>query len=177
MSAQQKGIATILIVIVIAGLAVAGAGAAAVFGEAPKCPADAKTARSEKIIGDILEKGSVTINDGEATALGRAYVGPLVNDLRICFTPGLAHASGNIKLGPLSPSFYASAAIDLSDQFPKTSNLDIKVGALPNLPLVSDQAFKAVTNLINQNLAKIKMNTKYSAVFTSGSVTINKVSK
>lgn len=174
---NQKGIAPILIIIVLAALAVAGVGSAAVFGEAPKCPTDAGNARSEKEIGDILEKGSVTINDREATTLGRGYVGQAIDNLRVCFTPGLGHVSGRVKLGPVSPSFYASAAVDLSGSYPKATNLDIKVGALPKMPLVSDQASKVVTDLINQNLAKIKMNSKYSTDFVSGSVTINKVPK
>lgn len=174
MLGQQKGIALFLMIIAIAVLVVIGAGSAAVFGEAEKCPSDAESARSAKEIGDILETGSITINNGEATTLGRNYVGQVIDDLRVCFTQGLGHASGHIKLGPVSPSFYASAAIDLSGSSPQTANLNIKIGALPNMPLISDQASKIITDLINQNLAKIKLKTRYSADFISGSVTIKK---
>lgn len=176
---QQKGGIPILligVIIVATGiLAVIGAGSAAIFGEAPKCPTDAGKARPEKEINNILEKGGVTINDAEATSLGKIYVGQAIDDLRVCFTPALAHASGKIKLGPVSPSFYVSAGVDLSGNSPKATNLDIKVGALPNVPILSTKVTKAVTDIINQNLSKFEMKKKYSANFVDGNVTIKKL--
>lgn len=171
----QKGMAPLIIIIAVAIFGLVGATSAALLGEAPKCPNGSGTARNEKEIGDVLEKGSVTINNGEATTLGQGYVGSAVQNLGICFTQGLGHASGKIKLGSLNPSFYASATVDLSGSSPKAANLNIKVGALPNVPVLSDQVAKAVTNLINQNLSKFEMKKKYSSDFVNGSVTIRKL--
>lgn len=171
----QRGIVLALVVIAAALLAIGGAATAALLGQAPTCPSEAGTARSLKEIGDALDKqGSVTIPDAEATTLGRGYVGNTVENLRICATGGLGNASGNIKLGPFNPSFYASAGVDLSGSSPKATGLKIKIGSLPDLPIISAQAEKTVSDLVNQNLAKITLTKKYSANFVQGSVTINK---
>lgn len=171
----QKGIALALVVIAVALLAIGGAATAALLGQAPTCSSEAGAARSPKEIGDTLDKnGSVTIPDSEATTLGRGYTGNTISDLRICATGGLGNASGNIKLGPFNPSFRASAQVDLSGSSPKTTGLKIKIGSLPNLPIISAQAEKAVSDLVNQNLAKITLTKKYSANFVQGSITINK---
>ena len=175
---MKKGFVPILLIFAVVILAVGGLGAAAVVGQAPKCPNTNATARSEKELGDLLEKTkTVTVTDGEATTFAKKYVGDKVADPRVCFTDSLAHASGNITLGPISPSFYASAGIDLSGNTPKATNLDIKVGALPNIPVLSSQVEQAVTNLINENLAKAKLSKKYSANFVLGSVTVKKISE
>lgn len=173
----HKGFAPLLIILIVAVIAVVGTGTAAVVGQAPQCPSQASAARSEKEIGSLLEKsGAVTVADSEATTIAQKYVAGRVGNARVCFTPNLGHASGNIELGPVSPSFYASAGVDLSGTSPKTTNLNIKVGALPNMPFVSDQVGKIVTDIINENLAKIEMKQKYSAQLSAGSVTITKLS-
>ena len=169
----MSAIKIILIIFGVVVVAVAGAGTAAIYGQAPKCPNQGGAARSEKAIGDILENsGMVTVIDSEATTIARKYIGGKVTDGRVCFTTGLGHASGNIKLGPVNPSFYASAGVDLSGANPETTNLIITVGALPNMPFVSDQAGKIVAGLINDNLAKIGLDKKYLAEFSQGSVTV-----
>lgn len=171
----QKGFALVLVVVAVALLAFGGATTAALLGQAPVCPAEAGSTRSLKEIGDTLDnKGSVTIPDAEATTLGRSYVGSTVDNLRVCSTSGLGHASGNIKLGPFNPSFYASAGVDLSGSSPKATNLKIKVGSLPDIPVISAQAEKAVSDIVNQNLEKISLTKKYFANFVQGSVTISK---
>lgn len=173
----MKIIKIILLAIAVIILGVGGLVSTAVFGKAPKCPAQGNAARSDKEIGDAIEKKGATITDGEATTLTKKYVGNFIDDPRVCFTSGLGHLSGNIKLGPVNPSFYASTGVDLSGSYPKAVNLDIKVGALPDIPFISARAEQAVTILINQNLAKFKLAKKYSANFTSGSVTIQKLAK
>jgi len=174
----RRGISPILLIIAVVLFAVGGAAGAALVGQAPKCPSAADASRGEKEIGDLLEKsGSVTVNDSEATAIAQKYVAGKVGNTRVCFTSGLANASGNIKVGPLTPSFYASAGIDLSASTPKATNLNIKVGALPNMPVVTAQVEKIVTDLINENLAKIILKKKYSVDFSTGSTTVNKLSK
>ena len=171
-----KGFVIILVILGVVVIAVAGAAAAAVIGQAPKCPSQGGTTRSEKVIGDILEKsGVVTVTDSEATTIAQKYVAGQVQDARVCFSTGLGHASGSIKLGPVSPSFYASAGVDLSGVNPKTTNLNIKVGALPNMPYISDQVGKIVADLINENLDNIQLKKKYSAQFSTGSVTVTKL--
>ncbi|MBI2598904.1 hypothetical protein HYW40_01680 [Candidatus Curtissbacteria bacterium] len=173
----QKGFAPILIIIAVGIIGLAGAAGAALMGQAPVCPTEGTAARSEKEIGDTLDKsGSVNITDGEATSLAGKYVAGKVQNTRVCFTSGLGHASGNIKLASFSPSFYASAGVDLSGSTPKATNLDIKVGSLPNVPVLSSQAESFVTSLINENLAKFALKKKYSAQFTQGSITISKLS-
>ena len=176
---SQKGFVPILLAILAAAIiGIGGMATAALLGQAPKCPSAAGGSRSEKELGDILDKtGSVTTSDAEATAIAQNYVAGQVNDARACFTPGLAHASGNIQLGPLTPSFYASAGIDLSGSTPKATNLNIKVGSLPNIPVLSSQVGSLVTNLINKNLAKVQLKKKYSIQFQQGSATITKLSQ
>ena len=174
----QKGFVLILIILGVVIVAIAGAGAAAVIGQTPNCPSQGGTTRSEKDIGDLLEKsGSITVLDSEATTIAQKYVAGKVQDARVCFTQGLGHASGSVKLGPISPFFYASAGVDLSQASPQATNLDIKVGALPNMPFISDQVGKIVTDLINENLAKVQLKGKYSAQLSTGSVTITKLSQ
>lgn len=171
----QKGVALVLLIVAVAVLALGGAATAALLGQAPTCSQEAGPARSLKEIGDSLDKiGSVTIPDAEATTLGRGYVGNTVEDLRVCATSGLGHASGSIKLGPFNPSFYASAGVDLSGSSPKATSLKIKIGSLPDIPVISAQAEKTVSDIVNQNLAKISLTKKYSASFAQGSVTISK---
>ncbi len=175
---KQKGAIPILVIIIlVAVIGLTGAVGAALLGEAPKCSNEAGIARPEKQIGDTLERGFVTITDGEATTLARGYIGSKINNLRICFTSGLAHASGKLSLGSLTPSFYVSIGIDSSGTTPKATNLNIKVGSLPDVPVLSDQMGKTLTDLINQNLAKFQMKEKYSVEFIPGSVTIKKLSK
>lgn len=174
MSSQKGLVSLILIIVAVVILGIAGTAGAALLGEAPTCPPSAGTARSQKEIGDALESGFVTINDGEATTLGKAYLGSKVSDLKICFTTDLGHISGKIPLGSLSPSFYVSTAVDLSGSTPKTSNLSIKVGSLPDVPVLSEQVTKKLSGLIDENLAKFQLEQKYSANFSNGSVTISK---
>lgn len=113
--------------------------------------------------------------DGEATTIARGYVGGVVDEARVCFTRGAGHLSGKLHLGSVSPSFYASAGVDLSGPTPRTTNLEVKVGALPNLPGVSDQVGRIVGDLINQNLAQWRLGQPYAADFAAGSVTITKL--
>jgi hypothetical protein len=168
----------ILAILGVVIITIISAGTAAVVGQAPQCPSQASAARSEKEIGNLLEKsGAVTVTDSEATTIAQKYVAGRVNDTRVCFTTNLGHASGNIELGPVSPSFYASAGVDLSGTSPRATNLNIKVGALPSMPFISDQVGKIVTDLINENLAKIEMKQKYSAQLSTGSVTVTKLSR
>lgn len=175
---KQKGAIPILaIIILFAIIGLAGATGAALLGEAPQCPNETGAARLEKQLGDILEKGSVTINNTEATTLARGYVGSKISDLRVCFTGGLAHASGKLPLGNLTPSFYVSIGVDLQGATPKATNLNIKVGSLPDVPVLSDQVGKTLTDLINQNLGKFQMKEKYSVEFVAGSATIKKLAK
>lgn len=164
----------ILLIFGVSVLAVVGAGTAVLVGSAPQCPSGSSATKTEKAIGDALENGgSITITDSEATFLAQRYIKNQVQDARICFTSGLGHASGKIKLGPFNPSFYASASVDLSGSNPKAVDLNIKAGSLPDLPVVSAQVANFVTNLINDNLDTIELDKPYSANFASGSVTIN----
>lgn len=168
----RKGFAPILIILALALAGIGTLAGTALLGQAPKCPSAGGTARTEKELGDLLEKtGSVTTTDSEATQIAQNYVAGKVQDTRVCFTQGLAHASGHIQLGSFSPSFYASAGIDLSGNIPKTSNLDVKVGSLPDIPILSSQVESFVTNLINDNLAKVQLKKKYSLQFSNGSAT------
>lgn len=173
----RKGFALVLVILIAAIAAVGGVAGTALLGQAPKCPSGPGAARTEKEIGDLLEKtGSVTTSDPEATTIAQNYVAGKVDDARVCFTPGLAHASGNAKLGPLTPSFYASAGIDLSGTSPKATNLDIKVGSLPDIPVLSGQVEGFVNNLINENLAKVTLKKKYSVNFSTAAATVTKLS-
>lgn len=174
----QKGFAPILIILAAAIIGIGGLTGTALLGQAPKCPAGSGFARSEKELADLLDRsGSVTTTDAEAGAIAQKYAAGKVQNVEICFTSGLAHASGNIKLGPFNPSFYASAGVDLSGTTPRAVNLDIKIGSLPDVPVLSSQAESFVTNLINENLGKVKLEKKYSVQFTNGSATITKLSK
>ena len=176
-----RGIAPLTVILIVALLAlgsVAGLAGTALLGKAPECPSAAGIARSEKELGDLLEKsGAVTVTDAEATTIAQKYVAGKVDNARVCFTMGLANASGNIKLGSVTPSFYASAGIDLSASTPKATNLNIKVGALPNVPVVSGQVEKLVTDLINENLAKITLQKKYWADFSPGSARVTSLAR
>lgn len=162
-------------ILVVVGLVGTGVTvAAAVLGKAEKCPAGPGPARSDKEIINLIETKGATVTDAEATTLAQKYLAGKVEDPRVCFTPGLAHLSGNIKLGSLNPSFYVSSGIDLSGSTPRTVNLDIRIGSLPSLSFLSP-AQKAVENLINENLSKMRTQEKYSVEFSQGSVEIKKV--
>lgn len=174
---SQKGIGLIAIIIgvfLILILGTAGAGAMILTGQSPVCPNQGGSARSEQVIGDILKTGPVTMTDSEATTLAQSYIGRQVEDARVCFTEELGHISGKIKLGPVSPSFYASGGVDLTGSKPVLTNFGIQLGSLPNIPLISSLAQSTVNNLISENLAKFELKQKYSAAFTRGSVTISK---
>lgn len=173
----RKGFAPLIIILGIAVIAIAGAGAAALVGKAPVCPNQAGAARGEKELGELLDKTrSVTTTDGEATTIAQNYVAGKAQDTRVCFTAGSAHTSGNIKLGPFTPSFYASAGVDLSGSTPKATSLAIQVGSLPDIPVLSSQVESFVAGLINENLAKVQMKKKYSVQFSNGSATVTKLS-
>lgn len=174
---NQKGFGVIAIIFIILGVIVvgtAGAGAAALLGKAPQCESQGSGARSEKEIGDALDKSSVAITDGEATTLAQNYIGGQVENGKICFTKGLAHFSGKKNLGSISPSFYVSAGVDLTGSVPKTTNLSIQLGSLPNNLVISSLAQGVINKLIADNLSKIELKQKYTATFTDGSVTISK---
>lgn len=174
---SQKGIGLVAVIIgvfLILIVGTTGAGVLALTGQAPVCPSSGGSARSEKVIGDTLETGSVTLTDSEATTLAQNYIGQQVKNARVCFTNGLGHISGKIKLGSVSPSFYASGGVDLTGSRPALTNFGIQLGSLPNIPFISSLAQGTVNNLISENLAKFELKQKYSATFTQGSVTIGK---
>lgn len=177
MRSNQKGFGVVGIILVVFLILIAGgvgAGVLALTGKAPSCPTPGGAARSEDTIGDTLEQGSVTITDAEATTLAQKYVGDKVSDGRVCFTQGLGHISGKINLGSVSPSFYVSGGVDLTGSAPVATNLNIQLGSLPNLPVVSVIAEKAINKFVSESLEKVELNQKYSATFTNGSVTIQK---
>lgn len=174
---SKKGFGVIAIIFIVLGVIVvgtAGVGAAALLGQAPQCQSQSSGARSEKEIGDTLDKGSVTITDGEATTLAQNYIGGQVENGKICFTKGLAHFSGKKNLGSINPSFYVSSGVDLTGSVPKTTNLSIQFGALPNNPILSSLAQGVINKLIADNLSKIELKQQYKASFTDGSVTVSK---
>lgn len=176
---QKRGFVPIILLILVAiVVGIGGLAGTALLGQALKCPSEAGAARTEKELGNLLEKsGSVTVSDIEATTIAQKYIADKVDDARVCFTTNVGNASGNLKLGPLTPSFYASAGVDLSGATPKTTNLDIKIGSLPDIPVLSDQATQVVANLINENLAKVQLKKKYAVQFAVGSVTVSKLSE
>ncbi len=167
-----------MLLLIVSGILViglVGAGAAALLGAAPECAtADSSSARSENEIGNTLSQGSVSISDGEATAIAQSYLRGKVDNARVCFTDGLGHISGKINLGSISPSFYVSGGVDLTGSVPKAINLSIQLGSLPNIPALSSLATEKLNSLISENLSKFELKQKYSASFTSGSVTIKK---
>lgn len=173
----QRGFGVILVIAGVFGVLVLGtlgAGALVLLGKAPACSAIAGNARSETAIGDALEAGSVTITDSEATTLAQSYLGGSVRDAKVCFTKGLGHVSGKINIGAINPSFYVSGGVDLTGQTPKAINLQIQLGSLPNLPVISGLAEGIVNKIIQENLGKISLDQNYSAEFSNGSVTIKK---
>lgn len=174
---NQKGFGVIFIVLGVFGILVLGGAGAAIMaltGKAPACTNQGGPARTEDAIGKALDEGSVTITDGEATTLAQNYIGGKVEDARICFTKGLGHISGKINLGGVNPSFYVSGGVDLTGTTPKTTNLKIQLGSLPDLPLVSNLAEGMINKLIEENLDKISLNRQYTAIFSPGSVTVRK---
>lgn len=174
---SQKGFSFIFIILGVLGILVlggAGAVSMVLLGQSPVCPISAGLSRSEKVIGDALEGGSVTLTNSEATKLAQNYVGDKVRDARVCFTKGMGHVSGRVSLGGVSPSFYVSGGVDLTGPIPKTTNLQIQLGSLPNVPLFSVLVTGMVNKLIEQGLEKISLDQKYSADFSPGAVTIKK---
>lgn len=149
--------------------------AAALFGNAQKCPEPVEgQARSEQELTKLLETKGLTLTDAEATALAEKYLADKVENPRVCFTPGLGHLSGHVKVGTLSPSFYVSTGIDLSGPTPKTKDLDIAVGSVPG-GFILAPVNSIVEGIINDNLSKARMEEKFSVEFNQGSVTIRKV--
>ncbi|MBM2812577.1 MAG: hypothetical protein HW416_3336 [Chloroflexi bacterium] len=166
----------VLVLVVVLMAAVVAAGAAVVVGAAPRCSTEPGTARSAQEIGDVLdEDGVVVVTDAEASSIARRYVGGVVEDGRVCFTPGAAHASGKLPLGPVTPSFYATLGVDLTGPVPSVTDLDVTLGALPSLPGLSAPIKQAVADLVNQNLARWQLEQEYAADFTAGSVAVKKV--
>ena len=162
----------IVAVLVILGAAAAGGGAA-VYGQAPQCASEPGEARSATEIGATLANaGRVVVDEREATTLTRGYIGSVVADARVCFTPGAAHLSGKVPLGPVTPSFYATLGVEFVGTQPRATDLDVKVGALPSVPGVSDVVKRTISDLINQSLAQWKIDQPYAAEFASGSATI-----
>lgn len=162
----------ILIVFALLALGTVGAGAAIVLGKAPLCPNAGTTARSEKMIGDILEKGSVTITDGEATILAQNYIGKQVTDAHVCFTKGTGHLSGTVNLGAVKPTFYLTSGVDLTSAVPKVTNLGIQLGSLPNVSALSSLAQGVLNQMVSDALSKFELKKQYSATFSEGSVMI-----
>ncbi|MDO8690785.1 MAG: hypothetical protein Q7R39_12375, partial [Dehalococcoidia bacterium] len=102
-------------------------------------------------------------------------LGSVMADPRVCFDVQGAHVSGRFNLGQISFSSYVSLAgsdLDLSGRSPKVSKLDIRLGGLPTIPGVSDQAGTLVASAINQGLAQIKMSKPLKAQFAVGAVTV-----
>ena len=165
--------------LVVVGIILTGAtAAAALFGNAQKCPSTPSgrsgQVRSEQELTRLLETTGLTLTDAEATALAQKYLADKVEDPRVCFTPDLGHLSGNVKVGGLTPSFYVSTAIDMSGATPKTKDLDIRIGSVPGGFLLAPVNL-IVENLINENLSKARSQEKFSVEFSQGSVTIRKV--
>jgi hypothetical protein len=163
--------AAVLLVSVVVGVS-----AAVLFGAAPACAAGPDSGRSVQEMGKVLdEAGLVVISDAEASGLAERYLDGVVEDSRICFSPGAAHLSGKMPMGLVAPSFYASLGVDLSGQAPEVTGLDVQLGALPGLPGVSDLGKRAVNDLINDNLPVGTLDQQYGVEFTEGAVAIKKL--
>ncbi|MDP2662971.1 MAG: hypothetical protein Q8R28_19825 [Dehalococcoidia bacterium] len=168
----------LLLIIGVVVVAVGVSAALVVTGEAPQCPQAATTAavKTQSQIGDLLSRDkSVTITDADATAASKGMLGSVMTDPRVCFDAQGAHVSGKFGLGQISFSSYvslASADLDLSGASPKVSKLDIRLGGLPSIPGVSDQAGTLVASAINQGLAQIKLSKPLKAQFAAGVVTV-----
>lgn len=166
----------LFVLVVIA--AVAASGALAVAGDAPRCPNPPTTAvaKSEREIGDTLSRDRrVTITDNDATTSARNRLGSVITDPRICFDAQSGHLSGKFRLGPVTPSAYVSVAatdVSLSGRSPSVSKLDIRLGALPSIPGVSDSAGTAIAGIVNQALGQISLSRPLKAQFAAGSVTV-----
>ena len=162
----------IVVVVLVLGTGVTVA--TAVFGKAQKCPSDPGPRRSDKELLNLIETNGLTIGDSEATALIQKSLSEKIEDPRVCFSQGLAHLSGNIKTGGVSPSFYVSTGLDLSGPTPKTKDLDIRIGSIPNL-FIFNPIEKIIEGIINDNLSQMKVQGKYSVEFNLGAATIKKV--
>lgn len=160
----------VIIFVLIAGATIA----AALLGKAQVCPKGSGVVRNENQLLYLVETKGLTIEDSEATALVQKSLSEKVTDPRVCFTEGLVHLSGNIKGRRISPSFYVSTGIDASGPTPKTKNLDIRIGGLPNL-FIFTPIEKMIEGIINYNLSQARMEGKYSIEFSSGSATIKKI--
>lgn len=171
-----KKILLVIGILVVAGFLITGATvAAAVFGKAKTCPsASSGQVRSEKEILRLLETKGLTLTDAEATSLVQKSFAQKIEDPRVCFTPGLGHLSGRVKLGSLNPSFYVSTGIDTSGTTPKTKDLDIRVGSVPG-GFILAPVEAILQNLINDNLSQARIEEKYSVEFGQGTATIKKL--
>ena len=161
-----------LVIVFILGTGVTVA--AALFGNAQKCPSGPGTLRSDKELLRLIETRGLTISDAEATALIQKTFSEKVHDPRLCFSQGLVHISGNIKAKGISPSFYVSTGVDLSGPTPKTKNLDIRIGSIPNIFIFSPIE-KMIEGMINDNLSQMRSQDRYSIELNPGSAVIKKV--
>ena len=148
--------------------------ASAIIGKAPSCPEGPGKVRAEKDLLYLVETKGLTLSDSEATALIQKPLSEKIADPRICFTKNLLHLSGKIKAGKIMPSFYITAGLDLTQATPKTKDLDIRIGSVPNLFIFSPVE-KMLEGIINGNLSKMEAREKYAVEFDEGKATIRRV--
>ncbi|MDO8673938.1 MAG: hypothetical protein Q7O66_21205 [Dehalococcoidia bacterium] len=170
------------LVFVLVGLVVVAAVAGVVYvvavpADTSQCPPVTPTSATAGSIGDALSaRGVVDISNGDATAVGRGWVGSTVNDFRVCFDPSAGHASGELKMGPAKVPFYLSATgADLTGRHPQILGLSFHFSGLgmDNVPdFVAGPAQSMLTTLLSDNLGSIQLSKKYTSKFAEGKVTV-----
>ncbi len=161
-----------IVLIAVVGFGVLGFLAS--IGSTKQCPGVQSTAMTSKQIGDTLDQaGAVKITDGDATTVGKSFLGDRVPDLRVCFDAAAGHASGTVLVGPAKIPFYLTAkGADLKGSSPKINelDLDIEAGSVPSAVTGVIKSF--MLQLVNGSLSTISLTKKYSYQFADGSVTV-----
>lgn len=143
------------------------------FGKAPKCPEVTPGTKSSIKPEKLLQLNKLTLTDSEATLLAQNTKLDQVEDLRICFTEGFMHISGNFKAKSLKPSFYVSGKVNLNGASPTINSLSIRLGSLPRLPIISRMVESIAEGIINDNLSGMKLGKKYKLEFKEGSAVLS----
>lgn len=145
----------------------------ALFGKSPKCPEMISGTKSSINPERILQLNRLVVTDSEATLLAQNTKLEQVEDLRICFTEGFMHISGNFKAKSLKPSFYISGKINLDGPSPTINSLSIRLGSLPRLPIISRMVENVAEGILNDNLSGMKLGRKYKLEFKEGSAILS----
>jgi hypothetical protein len=139
-------------------------GSLVLFGNAPTCPESTQKVNSNALqlkAQDLDKKGFVTLTSAELTSIIRMNEELPIENFNACFSNGKLNASGNIKAGNFSPSFYLSTEL-IGDPSFHLQNTEVSLGWIGKVPGFSKLFGSIAEGMVNDKFSQMPTKESYS---------------